>query len=244
MLVHNGWFLNQNSPYGSGAWFLDVLVLLYIIFYIIKRIAGKRNELYIFLCSLMVIIGWYFSNQPADFMFCYEKSARGYLTFFIGVLMYELYVRIGEENGKKFSYLLCSVDLVIFFVSGLYGLLTHENVFGSFRLFMSVYIIPSVLFSSISLLSELKFLLSARIVKYMTSVYIWHALVLAEIELIRINMGYKWDYSNWLTFSIVMLIIALQCVIAYYLIEKRMTKYLNKKIVNSFTFVEMERSQV
>lgn len=78
----------------------------------------------------------------------------------------------------------------------------------------------------------------------MTSVYLWHALVLAEIELARIHMGLRWDYSNWVTFLIVMLIIFIQCVISYYLIEKRMTKYINQKIAKEIVFIVMENAQL
>lgn len=215
--------------------------IIYCIFPI-RRISKKKHDLYIFLCSFMVIIGWYLSSNPTEFMFCYDKSARGYLTFFIGVLLYEVYTRLSKDSGRRISLLLFGINIIIIMVSGMFWLLLHDNVFGSFRIFMSVYFIPSLIFLSIYLLGDFRFLLSRRIVKYMTSIYIWHALVMAEIELVRVYFGITLDYSNWVRFSIVVLIIALQCIVSYYLIEKRMTKYINCKIEKYVVFTNTENT--
>lgn len=228
LLIHNGWFLNQNSPYGSGAWFLDVLFLTYIIFWCIGFI--RNRKLYRGVLLFLILFGWFCSSKSFDFMFMYQKTGRGIWMFFTGMLLFEVYEKLKFNNGLKIAKYIGYINLCICAVDIASRLIFNNHIFGDIRMFFSAYFIPSTFFACLYLVRNPR---KVRFVKYTMSIYMQHALVIAEVQMANLFWGMKLDYSSLRIFAIVFFIIILQSLFAYYVIERVITKKINYKIEKS-----------
>lgn len=98
--LNNGWFENSFGAYGSGVWFLCVLLLCNIIFFLIEKLnvddSGKN------LCyALLVALGIICVKCKLEIPFLYFSSGRGYLTFFGGIIFYKISNIIDNSNTEK-----------------------------------------------------------------------------------------------------------------------------------------------
>lgn len=90
-LLQAGWWENSYS-FNSPAWFLSTLLLCYVIYYVVVRLSGKNKKVFHVTCLTIATIGLLclILNCQLPFMHV-GYAARGYVCFYGGVLLYDLY---------------------------------------------------------------------------------------------------------------------------------------------------------
>ena len=131
LMINTGWFTSYSQtklPINTTMWFIDVLLLCYLLYYIIRKI-GKDNRVYIGLSVLMVCLGWICLEHSPKLPFLWSFDGRGYATFFLGVLLAEFQLRISDKQKILVSTIWGSFVLLFFIFHMVAG---FENVFGEF----------------------------------------------------------------------------------------------------------------
>ena len=111
-LFHTGWGFEFSYAVNNPVWYLCVLMLCYLIYYIAKHLFDKRTPIFFLFLVIIVTLFNYFN---ISFPFFRQANVRGYASFFIGVLLHEIY----SSKWKKylnvfailgiFCYTVCSV---------------------------------------------------------------------------------------------------------------------------------------
>lgn len=96
--VQNGWGFVSAEIF-EQAWYLDVLLLCYVIYYICVYIAGriKIDEKVMF--AFMIIIGTVCISTFSEFPFLTLYDGRGYVLFFIGLILADILNKKGTTHG-------------------------------------------------------------------------------------------------------------------------------------------------
>ena len=107
-LVFSGWIVGVHGV-NNPIWFLSVLLLCYLIFYLMRAACRRLNVPMWPLCLAVVILGTAAQESEWNLPFLMAgSSARGDVSFFIGVLLAELVPRV------KRTRLVSATSLVLF----------------------------------------------------------------------------------------------------------------------------------
>lgn len=131
LMINTGWFTSFQQtllPVNTTMWFIDVLLLCYLIYYVICRL-GKNTPSYIALCAVMVWVGWICLEHTPQWPFLWNHNGRGYATFFLGALLAEFQSSVSREWRIRIS-LTWSAFIVVFFIFHI--IIGFEQVFGKF----------------------------------------------------------------------------------------------------------------
>lgn len=198
--VESGWIIHATPMNGPG-WFISTLLLCYILYFLLCKLDQKLYIVLTFALLLFSSSGIFLEwNYP--FLY-FESSLRGYSSFSMGLLFYEIYIRINNKLGNLLSYL-----LIIFYVSytcilNNIGHFHGEEITGEVRLLIIFFIIPVVLLSSLYL-KPVKFLLETTIIQKLGTIsleiYLWHRFV-QFILLSFTNIYGTW--LGWIAFIII-----------------------------------------
>lgn len=166
LFVNNGWFVNSFNAYGSGTWFLDVLLLCYIVWLFVGKLV-KTNKQYTVVCALLAIVGFACMHFNLDIPFLYATSGRGYFNFFFGCLLCQLL-----ERKRNYVWICTTVGL-IFGVSTKNIALLFSTVLCPTLIYIALYIKPA------------KKVLSSKLFKkcvpYTMCIYLTHVLIIAGL---------------------------------------------------------------
>lgn len=115
-MTANGWAETGVTVYGGSMWFIGILMICYIIYGFIASIFTKQDT-YIILLLMMIFLGWYLVLHQINIIFLYNENGRGYLSFFIGCLLYEIQTKVSEKRLK----ILSALYSIIICIHVLYG---------------------------------------------------------------------------------------------------------------------------
>ena len=181
-----GW-VRLDSPYSHPAWFISVLFLMYTIYYYILRIKNKYPFTYVPLCIIMVFGGWSLLELNWKIPFLYNWTARGYLCFFLGVLLSILFKqKFNKRLISKISVVLLTLLFVLIHRHG------AESVLGNVR-YSFIFIIFPLLLLAITELIVLQKMLSLPPIVYLgrisMSIYLLHVPVFKTIKWLSCMLG-------------------------------------------------------
>lgn len=131
LMINTGWFTSYSQtllPINTTMWFIDVLVLCYLIYYAIGRLV-KNTSAYIALCAVMVGIGWICLEHTPELPFLWSFNGRGYAPFFLGALLAEFQTNVGRKWRDRISLVWITFVAAFFAFHMIVG---FEQVFGSF----------------------------------------------------------------------------------------------------------------
>ena len=129
LMINTGWFTSYpqtDLPINSTMWFIDVLLLCYLLYYLIRKLA-KNQFAYRCACVAMVLVGWICLEHSPQLPFLWPIDGRGYAPFFIGALLCEFQTSAREEVKERVSLVWGALILGFFVVRLFIG---FENVFG------------------------------------------------------------------------------------------------------------------
>ena len=110
--IQTGW-VTITQPINGPSWYISVLLFCYIVFYTVTWIS-KRLEVspYKFYVAI-ILVGVMIRTYGIQMAFLNMTMARGYITFFIGVILARI-INYENENGRKRLLYLSYIALIAF----------------------------------------------------------------------------------------------------------------------------------
>lgn len=192
LLLFKGWFWKISIGVNNPTWYLCILLLCYLLFYAIKAVGQQRRWVRTAL-SLLVAVGAFVllvNKSTANTMFLTTSNLRGYLSFFVGVCLYEL-VRMLNEQHRRVAPLVIAAALFACWL----GSLTHHKpdslLVTSTTLFPAVVLLavslPQISWKPLSFWGAVSF-----------EVYLWHVPIFRAIKLTLALTGWTMSESFWM----------------------------------------------
>ena len=161
LMINTGWFTSYQQtglPINSTMWFIDVLLLCYIIYFVMCRLARNRRAYYI-ACTVMILLGWICLEHTPGVPLLWSLDGRGYAPFFIGALLYELQMDTDEALRKKAAVVWGTLILAILLLRSIFG---FERIFGNlgssgYVRYFEFFAAPGLLFCALNLRFVAKF---------------------------------------------------------------------------------------
>ncbi len=226
-MMSMGWVYNV-YPYDGVLWYINVLFLVTIIWYIICCAKKINPSVYKPMCFIMVIVGLCCMKYNVDIPFLYFQNGQGYISFFIGVLLCDVYK---EKGFRKNIVVVLFYTVVLFLVLGkLYG---YKNILGNVTMTYYTFVSP-VLFATSVTVIPIKKILESRILQYIGKIsfpiYIIHERLYYIIFDLGIFYGHAIDYSNIFVWVGIMLIVIVLSIAWHICIEKRFSEFIFVKL--------------
>ncbi len=210
----------------SHLWFLSVLLICFAFFFIIIRVSQRARINWRYGCLFMIILGASVMSASWEMPFFNTSTARGYMAFFMGVLL--------ASFLKKHK-----PGLLMFFGSLLVAIITVLLIIFRFDImeYGLNYILIFVLFPAIIILFEsppLQKMLDCRILGTMAqiafNVYIWHFDFNTFCAVVNDLFTLGIDYTTRNAEMIVLLLCIIIGICSFYFIERPLTKLIKKKM--------------
>lgn len=222
--VQCGWIANHDSMSINGpAWFVCIIMICYVFFFAILKYC-KKNRMRENCCfGLLILFGICLYVKPLELPLLYQSCGRGYLNFFCGVLIAELYCHINNEK-RRFLCLTGSTGGL-----ALFAIMFKLNNLGDLNLAVSMIAVPAVLL----LVTNLKWLnkiSSNRGIAYLGKisfdVYLWNIPIAIWIFLIKDSLHIEIDFWGRDFFVVHMILGTIIAILTYEIYEKKMTRVL------------------
>lgn len=223
LMVNQGWVFEFAPALNNPIWYICVMLWLYLLYYCLEYMLRKfseenREKLRLLLyCSIALIggIGWHFSFSIP---FLYLSDCRGYATFFMGIMLYELLKKIDEKK-----YLRCS-SLIILGIS-----LSLIIAIGAFNWYLWVYIMcPAILICGVTI-PQIKLNNTATISEITFQLYLWHVPCFYVFQFLLDIYQIKFVHSIFSMIVTVALCIAVSILIYHFIDLPISKKILNKR---------------
>lgn len=101
MLISHGSFVrNITIAANNPIWYLCVLLICYVILWTLSKFSERSGLAIEYLCVAMVLLGVGVRIVGVDWPFFNYYTARGYMSFFLGVLISQLLKKCGEREKQ------------------------------------------------------------------------------------------------------------------------------------------------
>ena len=227
LFMQTGGALEDIYPYNSPAWFICTLMVCYCIYFCVTYHSENETKYYIYVIA-MIIWGYILLNRNWMFPYMYNHSGEGFFNFFLGCLLMDIFMKI--EKKYEMSVFIGSIVIlsVIAYCSKEVGFI---NIVGDIRLTVSLIICPIILFWVMKS-NICKKILTVKPVCYLgkisMSIYLWH-MVIYRLELVMHDKFEGLRY--WQVYTMYLLILIICSSVSYYLIEKRLGRYLQMRLL-------------
>ena len=101
-MIQQGWGFN-NPWVNNPTWYISVLLLCYLFFYILFKVAKKLKIDEMYLYATMIFIGLSINKYAIQLPFFNTDVCRGYYSFFWGVILARIMPRIQEIYTNNFK---------------------------------------------------------------------------------------------------------------------------------------------
>ncbi|MBQ6372135.1 MAG: acyltransferase [Oscillospiraceae bacterium] len=210
----------------SHLWYLSMLLICYAFFFIIIR-AGQRLRInWRYGCLFMIVLGASITSATWDLPFLNNSAARGYMSFFMGVLL-AAFLKEHEPGLPAFFCSLAIVTATVLMLVFRYDIM--EYGIG--------YILAFVFYPALIILFEsppLQAALDRRILGIMAqiafNVYIWHFDFNTFCAVVNDLFKLGIDYSTRKAEMAVVLLCIVIGTLSFYLIEKPLSKLIKKRL--------------
>ena len=208
-------------------WYICVLILCYAIYWIIlflqKRLKINARYLFIF----MIFLGVGIISFSIDLPFLNFCSARGYLSFFFGVELVDLYATV--KNKKRLS--LISGLIILSFI--IYGIFDSKTLFGDGldqEMTLTFILYPAII--GFLTVGRLSCLFNNGFIKFLGSIsfeiYLCHYHVFMGIHLLEFFKVIEYPRSDAGMFLALAMIIAMS-ICVYCFIERPISRRIKAK---------------
>ena len=203
VMLTSGW-ISDVCTFNYPCWFVSQLLLCYIIWYVITRFSKKEYVTYGYVIFLG--IGYLLCSFPLSIPFCYSNDAIGFLNFFMGCLLYELYISYSHKFKRMISVVGIGIILVVMCIILKWG---FEDFVDAPELLFTFTICPTCILSALEI-RPLAYVLgnkvvSASIGNISMAVFFWHVPMAAFFITARNRFHFSLDanlYYILLLFSI------------------------------------------
>lgn len=213
--VQAGWSF-ENPMINNPMWYISVLILCYILFYISTKISILKKINCIYLYVILVFLGLSIQKNGTDLAFFNYYTARGYYSFFFGIL-FSIYFNNCEIS--KFIKILSTL-LVIFIT---YLILKHYHIVEkniNYTLTFIYYPALIIIFN-FDIMKKIFFSkIIQKIAEISFSVYVWHGVFILLLPIINKYYSFNINFVSYKTMGIFTTILYIFGIISYHFIEK------------------------
>lgn len=220
-----GWVF-ENPFINNPLWYVSVLVWCYILFYFVTYLSKKINCSPVYFYIAIILIGFAVNSFSINQPFLNGYMARGYVSFFPGVLL-GIY---RKKHEIKVSGIVTSLIVILAFL-----FMTHSH-FGYISRGYNYIFIFFIATSFITLFDSniLRKCLKLKVIGFLSNIsygmIVWHVPVFIVILIVKHLTNIDIDYNNPLTMLAFTGIVAVYCIAAYYLVEKNVVKCISNKL--------------
>ena len=232
--------INNNLSLNGPIWYINVLLVCYILAYGISCIYIHFSNKIIFI--LPIVLGIIIFETGWQFPFLTLSTARGYIAFFEGIILYFLINKMDELKKQVKIFLIC-ISLVIIIISFGYIFFHFEN-YSNFISNTNVFVSNLYIFFDFIIYPPLLYILynfewvnnfcNTRFIKYLGKIsygiYLWNFPILGGtyllIRFLKLEDEYtvKYWFLIWIIMAVLHFILS---VLSYNFLEKRF--YYRKK---------------
>ena len=228
-LFHTGWGINIGLPPDSPTWYISVLLICYIVFWMANDIEMKAkfsaNVIYVF----MIILGINIRTKGWNFALLNNNTARGYICFFIGAILYQ--ILLNYEKVMQRIIIILVLVLVL-------GIITKQAGFYSYFRDDLYYILVFLIFPGIiSVFYSTKWIDrigSTKLISILSrssfEAFVWHVPLLQVINFVICFFNIQMIH-NYLTMSLFVVIVLAISVLLYKYLELPINDWVNKTIL-------------
>ena len=222
--IKNTWYLNPPT------WYLSVLIICLGLYWIILKFTNRYSINYKYVFLGVVFIGVGIQQYNINLPFFNFDVARGYIAFFIGLLLVDYYKYAIKRNNTKTISIVSTIIIIVFILLLIfdkdYSLIQdNQNLVLSFLLF------PALIGFSISNIGDK--LLNHKIFGILGGVsfeiYLWHYIFIVIINMLTVTniIQIVWDDKKMLLFTLAVIIFSF----GMYGLENLINKFINRKRV-------------
>lgn len=213
LMIATGWF-EEDTPYNFPAWFICVLMLLYILYYAMISIVAKyQPKMYLILCIFLILWGALLEVLEWHIPFNYVNCGEGYMNFFAGVFLEESLRKSKKIKSLLFIYLLGAFVGILLIG---FNLLPVDRRW-IISLLCANFIIMAIYGEKVKKVLSLS--LFQMIGKISLSIYLWHIPVVQWLNFFEKKVGLI-SVNSKLNFVIYMIILMAVSELSYLYIEK------------------------
>lgn len=226
--IQAGW-ASQNPCVNNPTWYVSVLILCYVIFYFISYISShmSRGGVQSHYCYvIMMLIGLSITSYSISLPFLNEYSARGYLSFFFGVILGKWLNK--NVITKRLWYTSITLLSVLTYV-----LVKHTELIGPATLTVIYYPALIVFFKypPVTKLFQQKWIGIFGKISY--DVYIWHSSLFVVMYLLIEIFHWNINLNSVVSMVVFTIVTFLVGAFSYFAIEKRLDKVVDRYIIKS-----------
>lgn len=223
--------VNKPLTLNGPIWYVSVLMLCYIVAYVLTKSTQKQHSIYIYI--IPIALGIMIQSSGVNYPMWNLNVARGYIAFFVGVILGELLANFHllTHGQRLFLRIILLAELILVFVALTCfwnGKFTIEwtNIF-------AVLVFPEI----IILLYDCKWLnkiCSTKLFVWLGNIsfgiYLWNFPIYIGLHiLIRVGIiGPDVTSTKFLLYVAIIHIVVAS--ISYYMIDKKLCGWLNKKL--------------
>ena len=210
LMINTGWFTSYSQtglPINSTMWFIDVLLLCYLLYYVVRKLA-RNSYVYLGVCTLMALVGWICLEHTPKLPFLWSFNGRGYAPFFIGVLLCEFQMDADETLRKNVSAVWTTLIVGFLIVRLIFGFKTIFGTIGvsSYIRYFEFIAAPGMILAALNLPPVTR-LLSWEPFFWLgglsTAIYYVHNNIMQDYAILNNLAGKPINFSAWPIFLIV-----------------------------------------
>lgn len=223
--IQAGWSF-ENPMINNPMRYISVLILCYILFYISTKISILKKINCVYLYVILVFLGLSIQKNNTNLAFLNYYTARGYYSFFFGVL-FSIY--FNNYKIRKFVKIL-SIFLVIFIT---YSIVAHYSIVEkniNYTLTFIYYPALIIIFN----IDIIKKIYSSKLITKLAetsfNVYVWHVGAILIFIIVNKGCNLNINFSSYKVMIVFTILLYIFGTISYYLIEKPLEKLIFKKL--------------
>lgn len=209
------------SSFNAPSWYLSTIFILYIVFYLVTYVAGKKhmeNIAYAAMVLFGIAIG--IKGFPTVFL-----NSRGVIGFFMGCLLYAFCEYLQTLEKSRRNLWLWSAFAVLMILLGM-GICSGHKYFAPYNQIIIVYelvIWPALVLLAI-LAKPLREVLKLKIFQFLGkisfSMYLIHFPVMIALETANVAFHLNLNYAAKKVLLLYIVFVFIATILCYYLVEK------------------------
>lgn len=229
--IQAGWTF-ENPMINNPMWYISVLLLCYIIFYITTKASVSKKYNYIYFYIVLVFLGLSIQKNGTDLAFFNSYTARGYYSFFFGVLFSVYFNNYKINKSIKIISIFLLISITYLILKHYYIIEKNINYTLTFIYYPSLIII----FNS----DVIKRILFSKIIQkngeISFNVYVWHICFILLLSIVDKYYIFNINFASYKTMVMSTIVLYIFGVISYYFIEK----YLRNTILKLFSYQKLK----
>lgn len=230
LMINNAWVSDGNYPYNVPSWYVNALMLCYIIYFILCRIAKERTDFYKFFSICFIILGHALIKNHFNVPFLYNHDGEAYLNFFLGVMIFEILNATEDSQNRMLGAASLICILLILILATTFGLSAiTSNIPVTISFICLLVMVTSILDPIAKRLLSCKLFVSLG--KISMSTFLWHMPILISINLIKKQTKLSCLFGNmgFITYIFSVIVVAYISTKILNVIEPKIADYFIEK---------------